>query len=130
MKETYLHFQQGEHHYAMENNNILRILPATDLWELPIKEPFIKGIVLVDEHLTAIIDTEEILFQQPTNSTAYYIIVEAQKEYLGLCAEHIYGTIAIKEQAWCLEENGSLPFSCNIHDQKIYHLQLEDLDRR
>ena len=76
MEDTYVCFHHGGYDYAIEEYKVLRILAHTSLWDLPVHQDRIKGMMLVEDRLVAVIDIEQLLFQTPCSHTAYDIIIE------------------------------------------------------
>lgn len=124
LDEIYLCFQRGKYYYAIEDSMVFRILPAIKPYQLPIKETSIKGIVLVEENVTAIVDIEN------TDESTYYIILKVNNQYLGICADEIIGNKIIKDFEWIHQENTRFPFYYEEEGLKISHLNLELLRER
>lgn len=119
LKDTYLWFQCGLHYYAIEENKIDKILMATPFFELPVKDELIKGVLLVEEKIVAIIDIEE------TKDPRYYIILNINEQYLGVCADEVFGYKVIQDFKWLSQDDSKFPFYYEDKDLKIMHLHFE-----
>lgn len=130
MDTAYLCFRIREHRYAIENQAIIRIMPSTTLYPLPIEERGIKGLVMLDDQLVGILDLEEWLWNHKTTSYPLMIFVEAGSNIFGICAEDIEGLHRINEHEWVENERTDLPFRYQQKEDWIYLIDLLQLQGR
>lgn len=127
MDNNYLCFSTGEHYFVIENDKVIKILPQTKLYQLPLKERKIKGFLLVDQHLMALIDIEKFWPDDYSCKEEYYIVIEIDGEYLGICANRIFDNRLIDDRDWKCQDNNKFPLYYKEGEIKIYYLDIEML---
>lgn len=128
MNKNYLCFSTGDHYYAIENNRVIKILPKTKLYQLPLKENAVKGILFVDQHFVAVIDIEKLCLKNCLCKEKYYIIIEINGEYMGLCASKIIDSMTINDQDWNVQDNNKFPLVYREGEREIYCFNIEMLE--
>lgn len=124
LNETYLCFQRGQKYYALDANKIVKIVCAKDIFELPAKEEFVKGIIVINDKLVGIVDIEE------SDTERYYIVMDIEGQYVGICADEIIGNQAISDADWISQEEEEYPFYYHIEDKDILYITSEFMKRR
>lgn len=124
MDETYLYFRCGQVYYAVDYYRVLKILPAQDLYQLPIAEPYIKGVLKIEEKILAVFDLQQ------EDHENYYMILQFDDECLGICADEIMGRKVIKDDIWIVQDQQEEIYSYQEDNQNIYLLNLNLIKRR
>lgn len=121
--DTYFCFQQGNYYYAVDSYLIFKIIKATEINQLPIKEEWIKGVILVDEKIAVIMEVDA------HHDGDYFVILNINEQYFGISADKIIGEIKIPDFEWVAQEDLKFPFYYDNEKIRIYHLNLELLTK-
>lgn len=121
--ETYFCFQHGNCIYAVDSYLIAKIMRATNIYQLPIKEEQIKGVTVVDDKIAVIMEIDE------DYEGDYFIILNINEQYFGICADTIIGEKKIRDFEWIAQENLRFPFYYKDNETRILHLNLELLKK-
>ena len=124
LNETYLCFQRRESYYAIDESKVIRILFSKNIYELPVKEDAIKGVVILDDQLVGIVDIES------SDHEKYYIVIDIEGEYIGICADEILGYQEIPDDNWISQEDEEYPFCYQDGDMNILYMMPELVKRR
>lgn len=124
LNETYLCFQRGQEYYAIDENKIVKILFSEDIFELPIKEESVKGLVVVDDKLVGIVEIGA------GDIGGYYIIIDLEGQYVGICADEIIGNQVIQDDDWISQEEEEYPFRYQDEEKNILYITTELIKRR
>lgn len=121
--ETYFCFLQGNYYYAVDSYLIFQIIKATEINQLPIKEEWIKGVILVDEKIAVIMEIDA------NHDGGYFVILNINEQYFGISADKIIGEMKIHDFEWIAQEDSKFPFYYDNETIRVYHLNLELLKR-
>lgn len=124
-KCTYLCFHQGTYHFAIENSEVLRILPVQSLSVPPLPIPAVNGLMVLDDTLVAVIDIVQAMFQNDQAETHYHIFMRSNQEVIGICASHIDGLRTIDDTAWEPYHKTLLPFILQEAENILYLIHLK-----
>lgn len=125
-QSSYLCFYKGKHCYAIENSDILRILPAQPLYQLPLSLPAVKGMMLLDDTLAAVVDITQAVFpEEERKPDNYYIFLHVNQEVLGISADRMEGILKIEDESWNTCELPFLPFVKETEENSIYLIHLK-----